>query len=60
MICSKIFVSEIHLIHSYINYSAGMALYMYEITSTVFLFRGELSREVDELMIKLRETEKYG
>jgi len=33
---------------------------LYEITSTVFLSsRGELSREVDELMIKLRDTEKY-
>ena len=26
----------------------------------MFLSRGELSREVDELMIKLRDTEKYG
>ena len=55
---AKSFVSEVHLIHSYINYTACMALY--EITSTVFLSsRGELSREVDELMIKLRDTEKY-
>ena len=55
---AKSLVSEVHLIHSYINYFASMALY--EITSTVFLSsRGELSREVDELMIKLRDTEKY-
>ena len=27
---AKSLVSEIHLIHSYINYSAGMALYMYD------------------------------
>ena len=58
MICSKIFSfkntfdSQLHKLYCW----HGIVW----LTSTVFLSsRGELSREVDELMIKLRDTEKY-
>ena len=52
---AKSLVSEIHF-DSQLHKLYGIVW----LTSTVFLSsRGELSREVDELMIKLRDTEKY-